>query len=156
MHTINDLTSDQFKTLLDEYFAPPGKRTKMTEAEIKDLASRLNKKINVPLISETGEEKILIKIILQIDGFLYDNLPNELYDLIRDMDHGISDKEARRMIRRLTRIANEKIDIPYIPEIAEKVAIRFVIKLIVNAARKKFSLTNAENAISDEDLESED
>ena len=65
MPTISELTDTQFKQLLDDYFAPPKKRQKMTEEEIKDLAIRLNEKINVPLVGETTEEKILIKVALR-------------------------------------------------------------------------------------------
>lgn len=143
MKTIDNLTTDEFKVMLDEYFAPPEKRTKMTDEEIMELAKRLNEKINVPIISETGEEKILIKIVFKIDRFLYDNLPNEFYDLVRSLDNGIDDKEAKRLIKRLSKMANEHIDIPYIPEKLEYVAIRFVIGIIINAARKKWNLKMA-------------
>lgn len=144
MNTISNLTEEQFKKLLDEYFAPPSSRSKMTSEEIKELAQRLNKKINVPLIGETKEEKILIKIVLRIDRFLYDNLPNEIYDLVRSLDKGISDEEAKRLIVRLSKLANRHINIPYIPEKAEYVAIRFVISLIINAARKNWNLSAAQ------------
>ena len=143
MSTISQLTEEQFKSLLDEYFAPAEKRTKMTEGEIRDLAKRLNKKINVPLINETKEEKILIKIVVKVDRFLYDNLPNEIYDLIRSIDKGIDDNEAKRLIKRLSRLANKHINIPYIPEIAEYVAIRFVIGIVINAARKEWDIDKA-------------
>lgn len=136
MNTVADLTTDQFKQLLSEFYAKPEKRSKMTPEEIKDLAVRLNKRINVPIITETGEEKILIKIILKIDNFLYDHLPNEFYDLIRSSDKGIDEKEAKRLVRRLTKLANDKIDIPYLPEMAEHFAIKFVIGMVVKAARK--------------------
>ncbi len=136
MRTVAELTTDDFKNLLSEFYAVPEKRSKMTEDEIKDLAQRLNKKIDVPLIKETGEEKILIKIILKIDNFLYDNLPNEFYELVRDVDRGIDRKEARRLVRRLTKLANDKIDIPYLPEVAEYVAIKFIIGIIIKSARK--------------------
>ena len=116
MAKVAELTTDQFTELLSDFYAVPEKRSKMSLDEIKELATRLNKKINVPIINETGEEKILIKIVLKIDNFLYDNLPNEFYDLIRSTDKGIDDREAKRLVRRLTRMANEKIDIPYIPE----------------------------------------
>ena len=138
MKTIAELTPKQFTDLLTGFYAHPENRKKMTDDEVKDLAIRLNKKINVPIISETGEEKILIKIILRLDNFLYDHLPNEFYDLVRSSDKGIDKEEAKRLVVRLTRIANEKIDIPYIPEKAEHIAIKFVIGIIVRAARKKF------------------
>ncbi len=136
MTTVAELTTEDFKELLGEFYAKPRRRSKMTEEEIKDLAQRLNKKINVPIIKETGEEKILVKIILKIDNFLYDNLPNEFYELVRDVKKGIDDKEARRLVRRLTRLANEKIDIPYLPEFAEHFALKFVIGIIIKSARK--------------------
>ncbi|MEN8117745.1 MAG: hypothetical protein ABFS16_12240 [Bacteroidota bacterium] len=160
MKTVAELTAGEFKELLAEFYAKPEKRSKMTMEEIKDLAQRLNKKINVPIIKETQEEKILVKIILKIDNFLYDNLPNEFYELVRSADHGIDEKEARRLVRRLTRLANDKIDIPYLPEQAERIALKFVISIVVKAARKKLNLVlaskEAENlkiTESEEDVE---
>lgn len=158
---VADLTPDEFLLLLDDFYAEPKKRNKMTPEEVKDLAIRLNKKIDVPFIKETGEEKILVKVIFKIDTFLYDHLPNEFYDVIRSTDRGISDKEARRLVRRLTRLANKKIDIPYLPEPVEHFAIKFVIGMVVKAARKKLNFdgvrANSEAITvpdSDEDIES--
>lgn len=148
MNTINQLTEQQFTHLLDEYFAPPSKRSKMSDEEIKDLAERLNEKINVPIISETGEEKILIKIVIQIDRFLYDSLPNEFYDLVISIDKGIDDDEAKRLIKRLTKLANKNIDIPYIPEQMEYIAMRFIIGIIINAARKHWDIVRAKNEVA--------
>ena len=152
MATINELTEDQFKNLLDEYFAKPDKRSKMTDEEIKDLAQRLNDRINVPIISETGEEKILIKIVMKIDRFLYDNLPNEFYDLVRSSDKGIDDDEAKRLIIKLSKLANKHIDIPYIPAQMEYIAIRYILSIIINAARKQWDIIKAQNA-SDQELD---
>ncbi len=139
MAKLNELTTEEFKGLLDDFYAEPIRRNKMTEEEIVDLAQRLNERINVPIIEETKEEKIFIKVILKIDNFLYDNLPNEFYDLIRSSEKGIDEKEAKRLVRRLTRMANDKVDIPYLPEFAEKFAIKFVIGMVVKSARKKLN-----------------
>jgi len=147
MNTIRDLSTKEFIELLNEYFAPAKKRSKMSITEIKDLAEKLNEKINVPLINETKEEKILIKVVLKIDRFLYDNLPNEFYDLIRSVDNGIDDNEADRLVSRLTTLANKNIDIPYLPEFAEAIAIKFVINVIINAARIKWDLNKAKKEI---------
>ncbi|WP_231758520.1 hypothetical protein [Microbulbifer elongatus] len=146
MKTINELTEAQFKELLDDYFAPPEQRQKMTEEEIRELAVRLNDKVDVPLVWETAEEKILIKVVLKVDTFLYDNLPNEIYDLVRSLDKGITESEASRLINRLSVLANKKIEIPYIPEAAEYIAIRFVIGVIINAARKEWNFELAKDA----------
>jgi len=161
MTKLADLTTAEFTALLNDFYAKPIHRNKLTEEEIIDLAKRLNERIKVPIIDETGEEKILIKVILRIDTFLYDNLPNEFYDLVRSSDKGIDEKEAKRLVRRLTKMANDKIDIPYIPEIAERFAIKFIIGLVIKAARKKFNfaklIANAKNLVvpeSDDDIES--
>jgi hypothetical protein len=115
----------------------------LTQSEIKDLAERLNRKINVPIINETGEQKIFVKIVIKIDTFLYDNLPNEFYDLTRSLDNGIDDDEAKRLIKRLAKLANKNVDIPYIPESLEYVAIRFILGIIINAARKAWNFDSA-------------
>lgn len=143
MRTIKDLTVDEFRILLEQYFQKPNKGQQMSMAEVRDLAQKLNKKINVPIINETKEEKILIKVILKIDQFLYNNLPDEFYDLVRSFDQGIDDMEAKRLIVRLSKMANSYIDIPYIPESAEYIAIRFVMGVIINAARKFWDIDKA-------------
>ena len=112
----------------------------------------MNEKIDVPFIKETKEEKILIKIVLKVDTFLYDNLPNEFYDLIRSLDDGIDDEEAKRLVVRLSKLANDKIDIPYIPEPAEYVAIRFVIGVIINAARKDSIFQTAAKSMEEAEI----
>ncbi len=160
MATVAELTTDQFIKLLNDFHAEPVKRSKMEPEEIKELATRLNNKINVPIINETKEEKILVKIIFKIDNFLYDNLPNEFYDLVRSTDKGIDKREAKRLVRRLTRLANDKIDIPYIPEPMERIAFKFVIGMIVKAACKNLKLSTvletSDNVVvtsSDNDIE---
>jgi hypothetical protein len=151
MSTMSELTTEQFKILLDEYYAKPEERMKMNKKEIEELADRLNKKINVPIINETGEAKILIKIIIKIDNFLYDNLPNEFYELVRSVEGGIDDDEAKRLIARLSKLANDHINIPYIPEPAEYIAIKYVISVIINASRKGLNFDKAKD-LNDEDL----
>jgi hypothetical protein len=140
MKTLAEMTQVEFKQLMSGFFASNEERQKLTEAEILAIAKKLNKKINVPLIRETKEENILIKIVLRVDNFLYDNLPNEFYDLLRSIEDGIDDEEAKRLINRLSILANDKIDIPYIPERWEGIALRFIIGIIINAAREKWNI----------------
>jgi len=66
----------------------------LTENEVGKLALLLNKKVNIPFMSEKTEGKILIKLVRRVDAYLYKALPNELYELIRDSADGISDDEA--------------------------------------------------------------
>ncbi|MGC9354499.1 MAG: hypothetical protein ACP5D9_11710, partial [Mariniphaga sp.] len=122
------------------FYAEPSLRNKLTQDEIKNLAQKLNGKINIPIVGETGEEKIFIKIILKIDNFLYDNMPNEFYDLIRHSENGIDEEEAKMLVGRLTKLANKKINLPFISEKTEEKIFRFIIGLIVKAAKKNTDL----------------
>ncbi len=146
MATISSMTQKEFIALLDNYFAEPNKRAKMTMDQVKVLASKLNEKINIPLVRETKEERIFVKIILKIDNFLYDNMPNEFYELWKDTHDGIDDEEAKQLIKRLTKLANKKIDIPYIPEAIEAFVFKFIIGILVNAARKGWDFDSANSA----------
>ena len=49
MVTINELTEEQFKRLLDEYFAPAEKRSKMTDEEVKEFLMDYDKRFKKPL-----------------------------------------------------------------------------------------------------------
>ncbi|MCT4616172.1 MAG: hypothetical protein N4A49_15040 [Marinifilaceae bacterium] len=152
MTAIRELTQNHFNQICDEFNAPCHRRSRLSKDEVVLLAESLNKKINVPLISEAKEESILIRIILKIDRFMYDNLPNELYDITRSLDRGIDDNEAKRLIVRLTRLANRHIDIPYIPEIMEHIAIRCIIGIIINSVRKHWDLTRSAQSFWDADI----
>ena len=134
------LTDEQYEQILCDYNAAVENRKKLTKDQLERIATELNGKIDVPLISEETEKKILVKIIKKVDRFLYDNLPNEIYDLIRSTEDGINDKEARTLIVRLSKMANKKIDIPYIPELMEYIAISFVMGIIINSMRKHLKL----------------
>jgi len=137
---MNQLSTNDFKSLLDDYFAPPAKRTRLTESEVKALAKLLNEKVNIPVVSETGEEKILFKIILHVDELLYDNLPNEIYDLVRSFDNGLGNEEVKRLIKTLSKKANDVVDIPYIPEGIEQKTLEFLIGIILNALQRNFDI----------------
>jgi len=137
---ISELNETDFGNLMNDFYAEPSLRNKLTHDEIKNLAEKLNGKINIPIIGETGEEKIFIKIILKIDNFLYDNMPNEFYDLIRHSENGIDEEEAKMLVARLTKLANKKINLPFISEKTEEKIFRFIIGLIVKAAKKNTDL----------------
>lgn len=143
MPTMADLTTTEFTKLLDDYYKPVEQRRKLSEQEVREIADKLNQRINVPIINETKEEKILVKVIIKVDNYLYDHLPNEFYDLVRSTENGIDNDEAKRLITRLSKLANTKLDIPYLPETAEYIAIRFIIGIVINAARRTYNLSKA-------------
>lgn len=147
MPKIGEYSREQFQHLLEEFFAPPAQRNNLSETEIRALAQKLNERVQIPFIRETQEEQILFKVILNIDSFLYDHLPNEIYDHLRDLDRGMDHHDTAQLIDRLTRCANEKLQIPYLPEFAEAFAIRFVISIVIHGAKRNM---NFEQALSQE------
>ncbi|MDX8338436.1 hypothetical protein SLH46_04515 [Draconibacterium sp. IB214405] len=142
------LTKEQFDAIIAEYYARDEHRQRMTHEEVESLAKKVNQEINFPFMGEKREGKILIKIIVKVDNFLYDNLPNEIYDLFRSLDDGISQEEARLLARRLAKLANKKIDVPFIPESLEFVLFNLIIGLIVNAMRKNWNFSEAINKVN--------
>lgn len=146
MSTFSEMSDEQFTQLVSEYHAPAEKRQMLTNAESNDIAKRLNDKIDIPIITEGMEQKVLLKIVLKVDRFLYDHLPNEFYDFVRSADHGIDDAEAEKLLDRLSKLANQKIDIPYLPEQMEYLAIHYILSVIINAARNSWDIKKANDA----------
>lgn len=114
----------------------------LSDEEVLAIAAKLNKEINIPFIKEGTEATILFKTVKKIDRVIYQNLPNELYALIKSGSDGISDQDAEDLEKVLASRINKKINIPYIPEWTEEKIFRVVIRVIVNAMRKNYSILN--------------
>lgn len=156
-----ELSKVEFDKIVHDFYARQNERQKLSQEESQKIASKLNGSIDVPFKGEKWEQKVLVKLVVKVDNFLYDHLPNELYDLIRSMDEGINDEEAVRLTRSLAKLANKKLDIKYVPEIAEFGILSFVIGWIVNAMRKQWTFDKVEQqaetlrlAEREDDLES--
>lgn len=134
------LTQEQWNRLKEDMDA---KIEMLSDEEILIIASKLNEEIDIPFIKEGTEKTILVKIVKKIDRFLYQNIPNELYGLVKVTNDGISDDEATQLKLVLANRLNKKIDIPYLPEFLEQKVFEFAISIIVSAMRKNFSILNA-------------
>lgn len=139
MTTIIELTPDQRTSIKDQM---DNQFEMLSDAEVEALASELNEKVNIPFIGEGTEQTILVKIVRKFDRLLYENLPNELYGLVKSSSDGISDGEAKRMKEILGSRLNARFDIPYVPEFVEREIFETLIGLIVNAMREEFSVIN--------------
>jgi len=113
----------------------------LSDSEVEMLASKLNEKIDIPFIKEGTEQTIFVKIVKKVDRILYQNLPNELYGLVKVTGDGISDNDAERLKLVLGTRLNKDFDIPYVPELIEQQIFEMLIGLIVNAMREKFSIS---------------
>jgi hypothetical protein len=127
------LTQEQIDKIESEMFE---KDDMLSDSEVQLLAQKVNEKINLPFLKEEKEFIVFFKIIKFIDKALYQLLPNEYYGLIKDATDGISREEARIIIKRLTPLVNNVINIPILTEKQEALAIEIVLKLIVNAMVK--------------------
>jgi len=131
------LTEDQRKQVLHEFDV----QIEMLSAEeVEVLASKLNKKIDLPFITEGTEQIIFVKTVKVFDRLLYQNIPNELYGLIKNTSDGISDKDAEELKLVLGSRLNKSLEIPYVPEWVEQQVFEILIGLVVDAMRKGCSL----------------
>ena len=131
------LTEDQRKQVLHEFDV----QIEMLSAEeVEVLASKLNKKIDLPFITEGTEQIIFVKTVKVFDRLLYQNIPNELYGLIKNTSDGISDKDAEELKLVLGSRLNKSLEIPYVPERVEQQVFEILIGLVVDAMKKGCSL----------------
>ncbi|MCT4624827.1 MAG: hypothetical protein N4A46_14495 [Schleiferiaceae bacterium] len=112
----------------------------LTDEQILGIVDKVNKKINIPVIGEDLERTVFYKMVKLIDMKLYEVLPNEYYELINNLESGISDEEAKLMVKRLSKVLNRHINIPIIGEKMEGKLIRRVLKIIVGAMRENVKL----------------
>ena len=116
------------------------KTSMLTDEQLNALAQKINAAINIPILGEKAELVVFAKIIKLIDVKLYELLPNEYYELINSVNDGISEEEAAMMTQRLSKLLNEKINIPFISEQKEEKLISLVIGYIVGAMVKGVKL----------------
>ncbi|NEW85156.1 MAG: hypothetical protein GZ094_22715 [Mariniphaga sp.] len=108
----------------------------LTDAEINALAQKVNKKINLPFLSEEKELVVFAKLVKWIDRELYKILPNEYYNLINDISDGLTIQEANDLEKRLTPLINNVINIPILSEKLEAKLISMVLGVIIGAMAK--------------------
>lgn len=112
----------------------------LTDAEINALAQKVNKAINIPFLNEEKEFVVFVKVVKWIDKQLYQLLPNEYYELVKDATDGISKEEAIKIEERLTPLINNAVNVPVLTERQEEKLISLVLGLIINAMIKGFKL----------------
>ena len=135
--TTGNLTSNQ----LDQIKLDMNETIQMlSDAQVTALAQQVNKAVNLPFLKEEKELIVFAKIIRLIDQKLYQLLPNEYYELIKDASDGISKEEASVMKKRLTPLVNDAVDLPILSEKQEEKLIGLILGLIINAMVKGFKL----------------
>jgi len=112
-------------------------RGKLDAATVQSVTDRLNKIINVPLVPEWAEGLGIKAAVIGVDYFLLRYLGEEVYDIIFDLNKGVTDEvELEALVIRLARLANKKMDIPLLNEEQEAKFFYNAIQMIVAALSK--------------------
>ena len=112
----------------------------LSDSEVNALAKKVNQAINLPFLKEEKEFIVFVKVIKWIDQQLYELLPNEYYELVKDANDGISKEEAINIEERLTPLINNVVNIPVLTEKHEEKLISLILCLIINAMISGFKL----------------
>lgn len=112
----------------------------LTDEQVVKIASKLNKVINLPFLSEDKELTVFVKLVHRFDQVLYNILPNEYYSLINSAVDGITPDEAKVLTRRLEPAINNLINIPFLSEKQEGLLISFCLSCITTAMIKGVKL----------------
>ena len=112
----------------------------LSDGEVNALAMKVNKAINLPFLKEEKEFIVFVKVVKWVDKQLYQLLPNEYYELVKDATQGISKEEAAKIEERITPLVNKAVNIPVLSEKQEEKLISLVLGLILNAMVKGFKL----------------
>ncbi len=108
---------------------------RLSPEAIRAIATRINEKINIPILPEKAEQVVIVKVVRKIDRFLYEKLPNEIYDLITTANEGIDDTMAATLLDRLSGLINRHVDIPFVSEETENEIFDLVLKTIIEAMK---------------------
>lgn len=137
------ISEEQHKKVLKDFFAKKSARYQLSREEHIAIAERLNEKINLPFMGEAKEHAVLVKLILKIDNYFYEHLPNEIYSLIHNLDEGFDETEAAQLASRMNKMAHEDICLPLLSDHHEYYSITFVVSVLINAMREGCDLEHA-------------
>jgi len=113
----------------------------LTEKQIEVIVKTVLKIFPIPEFIKDVFEMILIKIIKWIDKELYKLLPNEVYDLINHKEKGLNEEEYKVLFKRLVKMINEKVNLPFLNENQEKQLIKTILEIILKAMQIGKSLS---------------
>ncbi len=111
----------------------------LSEAQIKVVATKINKKIDIPVIGEKFEQRIIVFALEKVDKELDELLPPDLAQLLDDVSDGIepgSPADFEQIKSNIVIYLNKKVDIPILGEKGEQQLFTLAIDIIFDALRK--------------------
>lgn len=115
----------------------------LSNEQIKVIAKKVNKKVDVPIIGEKFEYRIIVFGLNKIDKVLDEELPPDFAQLLDDVSDGFepeSPADLEKVKLHLVTFINKKVNIPLMGEKAERELIEFVIEIIIDAMTKNKKL----------------
>jgi len=106
----------------------------LSESQINKIVQKLNAKIDIPIINERKEEKILENVLTKLDNKVAKELPPPLRDMWNKLDDGITEEEGAELAAKVTEIVNRKINIPLLNEKQEQKLISALVETIIEVA----------------------
>jgi hypothetical protein len=111
----------------------------LSKEQIEVIATKINKKIDIPVIGEKFEQKIIVFGLKKVDDVLDKQLPPDWAKLLDDVTDGIepgtkADFEAIK--NNLVNFLNAKVDIPILGEQGEQQLFSLAMDIIFDALRK--------------------
>ena len=114
----------------------------LSEEQIQFIVDRVNEKVNVPILGEKAEGKLIRKAVDKVLKCLEENLPEEYFDFLDDLSDGIEPGMDMEEIKRNTvEFLNKEINLPIVGEKFEAKLFTEVVDLIFNALKKGEKLT---------------
>ena len=109
----------------------------LSDAQITQLADKINEKVNIPILSERREQKIIENLLRRVDDEIAKHLPPALQDIWNKLDDGINAAEAEELGDELTKLINEKLDIPLLNEQQEEKVLGTIVDLVMEVVQEK-------------------
>ena len=112
----------------------------LTSEQIDDLATKINEKVNIPIIGEKAEEKLLEKVLTELDDKVAQHLPDNLKAIWAKMSDGITTDEVNQLRDAVVTLANEKINLPILGEKGEAKVFNLIFDALFSIVEKKTGL----------------
>ena len=110
-----------------------------TEEKIAAIVEAVNAATDVPFIGEVTEGKAITFVAKKT----LVHLPDRALDAILSVSDGLSDDEIAMLTDVLTSFVNQAVDVPWVPETVEELAIRQAVSFILLKAKEGASILAA-------------
>ena len=120
----------------------------LSDAQIKVIATKINKKINLPVIGERFEQRIFEFGLKKVDKILDDQLPPDFAKFLDDVSDGIepgSPADLEAIKSNIVNFINQKVNVPLLGEQGEQQLFTLAIDIIFDALRKGDKLPILDN-----------